>query len=71
MFFEDASVTVDDLFKWQRKSQPKIRKSVLDMVQTNNAGDSASDARSVAASCRMTHVGSNFKKPGGEQVQGV
>ena len=49
MFFKDASVTVDDLFKCQRKSQPKIRNSVLDMVQTDNAGDSASDARSVSA----------------------
>ena len=49
VFFEDASVTVDDLFKCQRKSQPRIRKSVLDMVQTDNTGDSASDARSVPA----------------------
>ena len=48
MFLEDASVTVDD-FSRPRKPSPKIRKSVLDIVQTDNAGDSASDARSVVA----------------------
>ena len=44
VFLEDASVTVDDLFKYQRKPRPKILKNVLDMVQTDKAGDSASDA---------------------------
>ena len=71
MFFEDASVTLMISSSASGNCNPKIRKSVLDMDETDNAGDSACDARSLAAVCDESHVGSDFKKPGGEQVQGT
>ena len=36
MYLQDAPVTVDDHFKSQQNSKPKFRKSVFDMVPTDD-----------------------------------